>query len=206
MKINFNFTLLLLIFILATNCTDNDSMELESEKSVELFKKNDTFRFNQNSDNNLDLSNISFSSISFDFSEKDAIIIEHNDDIIRRSLFINQLTELFEKTKKDDFSEKGYLGLDFNVSFLDNKYTIYPEKFVFENENQSTLERGGCPNGMTKHKTCYTASCIQETLEIYGEVMESGDSFSVHYGPFNVKICANPNLIQRADNYIAPPD
>lgn len=204
MRINFNITLLLLLFILVTNCTDNNSIDLESEKSVELFEKNDTFKFNQNDDNELDLSNISFSSISFDFSEKDAIIIEHKNNIIRRSLFIDQLTEIIEQTKKDDFSEKGYLGLDFNVSFQDNKYIIYPEKFVFENQN--TLARGGCPSGMVKYKTCYSASCVTETLTIFGAVMESGDSFSVHYGSLGVKICASPGLKTKADNYIAPPD
>ena len=191
MKTLLNFTFFLLFVISATNCTNTETLE-----------DNRTFNSNETNEK-LDFSNIEFSSISFNFSKEDALVIEHKDAFTRKLLFINKLNELIDKTKRDKFSEKDYLGLNFSVSLINNKYTIYPEKFIFSNALCDKKSVGTtCPKGMNKHKTCRTSSCVKNTLAIYAEVMSSGDSFSVHYGTFGVRICANSGLIEKAKAHI----
>jgi len=200
MKKNLNITAII-FFAFFLSCTNN---ETDSENSLITIKKDEMLKYSQEN-RKLDFSDMDFSAISFEFSEQDAIVITHKDKKNRKSLFLDAINNLLLETEKDESSEKEYLGLNFSVSLTKNAYSIYPKKFVFTN-NENANRVASCPNGMNKHKTCHSSSCVRETLAIYGEVMSSGDSFSVHYGTFGVKICANAGLIQKANAYIAPPD
>jgi len=68
------------------------------------------------------------------------------------------------------------------------------------NASQETIVvQGSCPKGQDKVKTCFSQDCVSDQLTEFGNHMQVGDSFSVHYKRTGVVICANPRLKDAAE-------
>ncbi|MEM6805131.1 MAG: hypothetical protein AAF696_27290 [Bacteroidota bacterium] len=65
-----------------------------------------------------------------------------------------------------------------------------------KNNMKSGISLGGrCPKGLGAVGLCFSSECVEEYLMAFSEVIERGDSFSVHHGGLGgVTVCANERL------------
>ena len=138
----------------------------------------------QNIEGSFSLDKKAFSNIRFDkeleFKSKDEL----------KDYFNN----VYLFTEKDELSEEGYLGMNLDVSYTNDKIILrqYP---VFD-DGIEAKGLSSCPDGMSRDITCFTFGCVTDRLEIYRNIMSPGDSFSVHYHSYGAVLCINGSLQQ----------
>ena len=147
-----------------------------------------------------DFSGIEWNAFDFSFDADDAIHIDRNTQNSAQALQ-DTLIYVLNESWVDEYSEKGYLGLNFSVKATQTEFVVQPIENVFEQDTLTTVKYS-YPDGLIIHKRCYSKECVRDLLIIYEAVRSHGDAFYVKRGITGAVLCANPELIVKVNSYI----
>lgn len=116
---------------------------------------------------------------------------------------INVILKNYNKLENSLAESTEPVSVSYNITYYNNKLKYSDFKtYDLENYNMKTTGPSAidliiadafeCPSGQTHVETCFSQSCVEETLGGLGSNFSRGESISLHHtGLGGVKICSN---------------
>ena len=140
------------------------------------------------------LSGVSFERANW--GAKD-FLVDHTIDLKNSRVAISTTIAEIIQNAETIMAEYDLLGINYKILITESTIEVKDVNILERNGQYTDTDAlnamFNCPEGMSLSTSCWSSSCVAETLQGFAENFSSGDAFLVeHTGAFGgVKICTN---------------